>query len=41
MPDWHIGPAVSTRIRAELGWAPTRSDLRSIVTDAWEAVGGC
>lgn len=30
--------ADSTRIRAELGWRPERSDLRSIVADAWEAV---
>jgi UDP-glucose 4-epimerase len=29
--------ADSTRIRAELGWRPERSDLDSIVADAWEA----
>jgi UDP-glucose 4-epimerase len=26
------------RIRAELGWAPARSALREVVTDAWDAV---
>jgi UDP-glucose 4-epimerase len=30
--------ADSSRIRAELGWRPERSDLPSIVADAWAAV---
>ncbi|MEX3516064.1 UDP-glucose 4-epimerase GalE [Corynebacterium camporealensis] len=28
--------ASSDKIRAELGWNPTRTDLETIVTDAWE-----
>jgi UDP-glucose 4-epimerase len=30
--------ADSSRIRAELGWQPTRSDLDTIVSDAWHAL---
>jgi UDP-glucose 4-epimerase len=29
--------ADTTRIRAELGWRPQRSDLRTIIADAWAA----
>jgi UDP-glucose 4-epimerase len=32
--------ADSTRAEAELGWRPTRSDLRTIIGDAWQAVSG-
>jgi UDP-glucose 4-epimerase len=32
--------ADTRRIRAELGWRPERSDLRSLVADAWAAMGG-
>ena len=32
--------ADSSRIRAELGWQPIRSDLETIVTDAWQALDG-
>jgi len=29
-----------SRIRAELGWQPARSDLETIVADAWQALNG-
>jgi UDP-glucose 4-epimerase len=32
--------ADSSRIRAELGWQPSRSDLETIVADAWQALNG-
>ncbi|MDY3127920.1 MAG: GDP-mannose 4,6-dehydratase, partial [Corynebacterium sp.] len=28
--------ASSAKAKAELGWTPTRTDLRTIVSDAWE-----
>lgn len=32
--------ADSSRIRADLGWQPSRSSLDTIVTDAWQALDG-
>jgi len=32
--------ADSTRLTAELGWAPARSSIRRIVADAWAVMGG-
>lgn len=31
--------ADTRKIRAELGWSPERSDLRTIIVDAWKATG--
>jgi UDP-glucose 4-epimerase len=36
-PEPQILVADSSRLRNELGWTPTRSDLAVIIGDGWEA----
>jgi UDP-glucose 4-epimerase len=36
-PEPQILMADSSRLRSELGWTPTRSDLAVIISDGWEA----
>jgi len=37
-PEPRVMMADSTRIREELAWAPKRSSIERIITDAWAAV---
>jgi len=36
-PEPEVLLADSSRIRADLGWQPSRSDLEAIISDAWQA----